>query len=285
MPVRVLLAAADRAPGLLERLPVRTPDGALAALGDVARAEQRIGFARIRSEDGRREVAVTASLDPAVTGTRQVIAALERDGLAALAARHGVDYRFGGRAEEERATIDDMVVGAALGLALIYIVLAWVFASYTRPLVVMSIVPLALIGAVLGHWVMGYQLSILSFMALMGLAGIVVNDAIILVTTIDRRARRQPWREAVVDGAVERLRAVLLTSATTIGGLAPLIAERSLQARFLVPMAITICFGLAVTTVLVLLVVPALIGVQHDLGALLRRLAGRAPAGAAGRQR
>ena len=168
--------------------------------------------------------------------------------------------------------------GALIGLAAIYIILAWVFASYTRPLVVMSVIPLGFVGATLGHWLLGYDLTILSLVALIGLSGIIVNDSIILVTTIDERLREgQATHEAIVDGACDRLRAVILTSATTIGGLTPLLFETSLQAQFLIPMALTIVFGLMVATLLVLLVVPSLIAVQDDVSRLVRN---RRPAAA-----
>ncbi len=129
----------------------------------------------------------------------------------------------------------------------------------------MSVIPLGFIGAALGHYLLGYDLTILSLIALVGLSGIVVNDSIILVTTIDQRIERgEPYRDAVIDGTCDRLRAVILTSATTIGGLTPLLFETSLQAQFLIPMALTIVFGLMVTTFLVLLVLPALIAIQGD---------------------
>ena len=174
-----------------------------------------------------------------------------------------------------------MRAGAMLGLAGIYIILAWVFSSYFRPFAVIAIIPLGFVGATLGHWLMGYDLTILSMMALVGLSGIVINDSIILVSTIDERLDRgEPMDDAIVDGTRDRLRAVILTSATTMGGLTPLMFERSLQAQFLIPMAITLVFGLMVTTFLVLLVVPALIRVQHDFGMMSQRVRGvyRAPA-------
>jgi multidrug efflux pump subunit AcrB len=135
------------------------------------------------------------------------------------------------------------------------------------------VIPFGLIGAVLGHVLLGYDLSIMSLIALLGLSGILVNDSIILVAAIDRRhADGMPLEQAVIDGSRARLRPVLLTSGTTIGGLMPLMFETSLQAQFLIPMAITIVFGLMVTTFLVLLLVPAMIGIQADLGALRGRL-------------
>ncbi len=147
----------------------------------------------------------------------------------------------------------------------------------------MSVIPLALVGAVVGHLLLGFDLTILSLVALIGLSGIVVNDSIILVTTIDERLRNgQTLHGAIVDGACDRLRAVMLTSLTTIGGLTPLLFERDLQAQFLIPMAVTIVFGLMVTTLLVLLVAPAIIAAQGDLAALRDRLRGRRAAAPAG---
>ncbi len=240
------------------------PDGGLVALSEVARLATRRGFAAIRREDAAREVAVTAELDESLIRLEQLQEALAPD-LERIAGSYGLTWRFAGRAEEQAGTLADLRLGAIVALGLIYMVLAWVFGSFTRPLVVMAVVPFGVIGAVIGHLVMGYDLTILSLIALLGLSGILVNDSIILVTTIDRRiGEGQDPREAVVEGTCSRLRAVLLTSLTTIGGLAPLLFETSFQAQFLIPMAVTLCFGLAVNTFLVLLLVPALIGIQAD---------------------
>ncbi len=130
----------------------------------------------------------------------------------------------------------------------------------------MSIIPFGLIGAIVGHLVMGFDLSILSLVALLGLSGILVNDSIILVTSIDERQRAgEPMHLAIVAGAQDRLRAVILTSMTTIGGLLPLMFETSFQAQFLIPIAITMVFGLLFATILVLVLVPCLLGVMEDL--------------------
>ncbi len=244
---------------------IRGPDGAEVALSEVVDRRETRGFARIKRENGRREVAITAEIDKAVTTSGEILGALERDGVHDIAARYGAVASFAGKAEEQAQTIGDMRTGAIIGLAAIYIILAWVFASYTRPIVVMSVIPLGFIGAALGHYLLGYDLTILSLIALVGLSGIVVNDSIILVTTIDERIKRgEPYRDAVIEGTCDRLRAVILTSATTIGGLTPLLFETSLQAQFLIPMALSIVFGLMVTTFLVLLVLPALIAIQGD---------------------
>ncbi len=269
--VRVMLGRGERTTAGLRNLPLRTAQGEIVPLEDVASIDEALGFTEIRREDGVRQVAVTAVVDSAVTEPDAVLAALPGDGLAAIAAEHDVRFRFAGRAEERSETFGDMGVGAVLGLAGIYIVLAAASASYTRPLVVMAIIPFGLIGAVIGHLALGYVLSILSLIALLGLAGILVNDSIVLVGAVDERiARGTTPAAAIVDGACARFRAVCLTSLTTIGGLTPLLFETSYQARFLIPMAITLVFGLGLATVLVLIVVPTLLAVQEDVRRLVR---------------
>ena len=166
-----------------------------------------------------------------------------------------------------------MLAGAIVGLLAIYIVLAWVFANFSRPVIVMAIIPFGFVGAVLGHLALGFDLTILSIFGLLGLAGILVNNSIILVRTVDLHIDDEtPLHEAIVEGCRERLRPVLLTSLTTIGGLVPLLFERSLQAQFLIPMAITIVFGLAVATLIVLVLTPSLLAIDEDIRAVFRRL-------------
>jgi multidrug efflux pump subunit AcrB len=246
----------------------------------VTQREDR-GYAGIQREGGVRQVSITAELDEASIHLEQVIDTLTQGELPEIARAFGLSYRFAGKAEEQAQTLADIRLGAVLGLILIYIVLAWVFASFTRPFAVMLVIPFGLIGAVLGHVLLGYDLSILSLITLLGLSGILVNDSIILVTAIDQRhGDGLPLDRAILDGTCSRLRAVLLTSGTTIGGLTPLMFETSLQAQFLIPMAITIVFGLMVTTFLVLLLVPAMIGIQADVSALARRFARRPAASA-----
>ena len=267
----------------LAGLYLRGPGGAEVLLDEIVSATDRGGFSSIRREDGMRQVAITADTDTALTTTDKVIELLDRDGIGNIATNYGLSISFAGKAEEQARTIADMRVGAMLGLAGIYIILAWVFSSYFRPFVVIAIIPLGFVGATWGHWLMGYDLTILSIMALVGLSGIVINDSIILVSTIDERINRgEPLEQAIVDGTRDRLRAVILTSATTIGGLTPLMFERSLQAQFLIPMAITLVFGLIITTLLVLLVVPALLRMQQDFANMLwwRRGVRREPAAA-----
>jgi len=262
--VRYPRAAADS--GVLDRIYLRAGNGAEVPLREVVKIRNEQGFAQVKREDGKRQVAVNAEIDKGVTSTGKIIEALKRDGIDQLAEKYGARVSFAGKAKEQQQTMKDMKIGAAFGLSAIYIILAWVFGSYMRPLAVMSIIPISFVGATVGHLLLGYDMTILSLIALVGLAGIVVNDSIILVTTIDGRIRAgEPYHQAIVDGTCDRLRAVILTSLTTIGGLTPLLFESSFQAQFLIPMAITMVFGLMATTMLVLLVIPALIAAQGDL--------------------
>ena len=251
----------------LHSLHLRAPNGRFVPLGAVVSIREKQGFARVKSEDGLREVAVTADLNTRVMTTQQAVAEMKKSGLDDIARKYGVEYRCEGRDKEQRRTFKDMQIGAGIGLTLIFIILAWVFAGYLRPLVVMSVIPMGFIGAVLGHYLMGFDLSILSLIALIGLSGIVVNNSIILVSVVKERIDSgEPVYDAIANGARDRLRAIILTSATTIGGLTPLLFETDLQARFLIPMAITLVFGLMVATLLVLFVVPSLIAIQADFG-------------------
>ena len=214
--------------------------------------------------------------------TSQARQFLMSKGLAEIANKYNISYRFDGRDLEQKETFADMKIGSIIGLLLIYFILAWVFKSWTRPFTIMIMIPFAFIGAVLGHYLLGLTMSILSMFALLALAGIVVNNSIILVSTIERRfddLRNENDKsydddkiinEAIITGVVDRFRPVLLTSLTTIGGLSALLFEKSLQAQFLIPMAATIVFGLAITAFLVLIIVPSMIGISRDFSHFLK---------------
>ena len=259
--VRVVLPDEERHDlASLGNLSVALPDGGSIPLPSVVEIEPRRGFDVLRHHNGRLAVRVSADVDPSVNSSNAVIADLHAGPLPAIVERHGVQWGLGGQQASQSETVGDMILGAVLGLALIYLVLAFIFASYGWPLVVMSVIPFGLIGAIFGHWLLGIDLTILSMFGLFGLAGIVVNDSIILVVSYkELKQSGTPWREAIAEAACLRLRAVLLTSLTTIGGLTPLMFETSLQAQFLIPMAVSIAFGLGVATFLVLLLVPALL--------------------------
>jgi multidrug efflux pump subunit AcrB len=264
--VRVRLPEAERNRlSSLYRLNVRTPDGRSVPLTAVAEWRSRRGFEVLRHADGRLAVEVTADVDTTANNANRIIAALEAGPLAELRRDYGIDHSFEGRSADQRDTLSDMRKGLILGLILIYLILAWVFSSYGWPVVVMAVIPFGLTGALFGHWVMGIDLTILSLFGMFGLSGIVVNDSIILVSFYKNlRADGMAVAEALVEAACQRLRAVLLTSLTTIAGLTPLLFEKSYQAQFLIPMATSIAFGLAFSTVLVLLVIPSLLSMHES---------------------
>ena len=179
----------------------------------------------------------------------------------------------GGQAETQGRAFADLGLGAIIALAAIYVILALVFQNWSQPLLVMSIIPFGFIGAVLGHWLLGFQFAFLSMIGLLGLSGILVNGSIVLVDRYNERvAQGEAHESAAIGSSVDRFRAVLLTSLTTAGGMAPLIAEKSLQAQFLIPIAITLSFGLAVSALVILFVVPAMLGIADDVGRIKRGL-------------
>ena len=265
--VRIALPDEEVSSDNIGGLRLIAPDGSAVQLADIATVENRLGFSVIRRQDGFREVAVTSDLDSEVISTPEAVARVTAEGLPELASKYGLRFRFDGRNTERAEAFADMATGATIALICIYIILAWVFSSWLQPFAVMIMIPFALIGAVFGHYFMGLTMTILSMFALIALAGIVVNNSIILVSTIERRMEELDGDRmgAIVSGAVDRLRPVILTSFTTICGLSTLMFERSLQAQFLIPMATTIVFGLAITTLLVLFVVPSTLALGEDV--------------------
>lgn len=276
--VRVLLPREEqRRIGALDELTIRTPAGEFVPVNQVINRGSQRGFEAIRHADGERAVQIQASLDNQVANADRITGSLQDGALSRLAKRYGIDYSFEGRQADQRNTLDDMQFGLYLGLALMSVVLVWVFSAWTLPLIVMGVIPLGLVGAIVGHWLMNIELTVLSLFGLFGLSGIVVNNAIILVAFYrDQLATGLSVDAALEEAAVRRLRAVMLTSLTTIGGLTPLLFETSLQAQFLIPMATSIAFGLGYSTLLVLFVIPVLLSLHASIGA---RLPGRRPAG------
>ena len=264
--VRVLLPRGERARlDALEHLMVRVPTGQFVPLPTVAEWQTQRGFEALRHANGRLAVEVSADVNRALSTPDNVRAALEKAALPALVERHGVEYSFEGRAADQRETLADMKLGLVLGLGLIYLILAAVFASWGWPLVVMTSIPLGLVGAITGHWLLGIDLTILSLFGLFGLSGIVVNNAIILVSMYhELRETGMAVEAALIEAACSRLRAMLLTSATTVVGLGPLVFETSLQAQFLIPMAVSLAFGVGFATVLVLIFTPALLSLHES---------------------
>jgi multidrug efflux pump subunit AcrB len=269
--IRVETPAGEMTADFLDRTLMRTEAGAWVPLADIVQVQNRSGFSVIERENGLRVVTVSGDVaadDPATANAVQA----EMTGviLPQIEAEFGVASRLSGQAEQEQEFLSGAWTGFLLCLLGIYLCLAWVFASWARPLVVMAVIPFGLIGAVWGHYVWEVPMSMFSIVGLIGMAGIIINDSIVLVSAVDERAGRQSFRSAIVDAVADRLRPVFLTTATTVLGLAPLLYESSSQAIFLKPTVITLVYGLGFGMVLVLIVTPAVLAVQGDAGWQLR---------------
>ncbi|MAM62107.1 efflux RND transporter permease subunit [Maritimibacter sp. UBA3975] len=276
--IRVELPESELSLAFLQRSQLRTDQGNYVNLADLVSITSRTGFASVNRENGLRVVEVTGDMDEG-DGERaaEIQRAVEETILPTIAEDWGVEYRFAGLSEQEDRFLSDALLGLIICLIGIYIVLAWIFSSWTRPLVVMAIIPFGLIGAIYGHNAWGVPLSMFSVVGLIGMVGIIINDSIVLVSTVDEYAADRGIRHAVIDATADRLRPVFLTTATTVLGLLPLLFEGSQQAQFLKPTVITLVYGLGFGFILVLLVVPAILAMQEDLrrqmGALRHALA------------
>ena len=259
--VRVSLPQADRySLASLEEMNIILPGGQAESLANLVNVRLERGFDTIRHSGIQLSITVKGSVDPAIANSNRIRAELERSILPALSSEGGVRFNFEGRQADQASTLDDMRFSLIPALGMIYLVLAWIFRSYAWPLIVMSIIPFGIIGAIWGHVALGLNLTVVSLMGIFCLSGIVVNNSIILVIFYRTlKSRGMAPEEAVVEAACQRLRAVTLTSLTTIGGLTPLLFETELAAQFLIPMATGIAFGLMFATLLVLFLVPALL--------------------------
>jgi len=256
----------------LQYFPVTLANGSTVPLSEVVRFDSRQGIDQLNHTNGELNVTVSADLDDTIANANEIFANLNGQLLPDLQRRYGINLGLEGKAQDQQETMNEMKMGMFIGLALIFIVLCWVFSSYTWPLAVMAAIPLGLTGSLLGHLVMGKDLSMFSMMGLFGLAGIVVNDSIVLVDFFSQlRKRGMAVHDAIVEAICARFRAVVLTSLTTVAGLLPILFETSLQAQFLIPMAISIVFGLAYGTFLILFFVPALITYLESGKQWLRR--------------
>ncbi len=271
--IRVEIPDGERSADFLERMQLRTQAGAYVSLADLVSVQTRQGFATVQRENGIRMVNVSGDIsedNPA--RAEEIQRTIETEILPTLAETHSIEYRIGGLAEQQKDFLSDARTGLILVLLGIFLTLAWIFSSWTRPLVVMSIIPFGLVGAIYGHVQWGVPLSMFSVVGLIGMTGIIINDSIVLVTTIDEYAKERGIIPAIIEGTADRLRAVMLTTLTTVLGLMPLLYETSRQAQFLKPTVITLIYGLGFGMVLVLLIVPSLIAIQTDIGKMLTTL-------------
>ena len=262
--------------GDLEAMRIRLPDGTERPLGEVAEIDEGRGYATIERADRRRVVAVTADVDDRVPGANaneinQRLAAVD---LPALVGEYpGLAYSFEGEQKEQADSIGSLMFNTAIAMLVIFALLGVLFRSYVQPVVVMVAIPFGFVGAVVGHLIMGYDLTLLSMFGLVALAGVVVNDSLIMIDLINReRGEGVPLEQVLIDSGTRRFRPILLTTATTFFGLMPMILEQSLQARFLIPMAISLGFGVVFATGITLLLVPSFYMILEDAR---RRVLGR----------
>jgi multidrug efflux pump subunit AcrB len=247
-----------RSVGHLESMWIRTPEGAEVPFSVVGRLEGGRGYATISRTDRNRSISVTADVDTAAANANEIAADLEMRVLPEIMAAYpSLRYTFEGQREEQRETMTGLVRGFALALFVIYALLAIPFKSYLQPVIVMSAIPFGLIGAIWGHVLMGMDLTVLSMFGIVALTGVVVNDSLVMVDFINRAHRAgRPVTEAIRVAGIQRFRPILLTSLTTFAGLTPLLLERSVQAQFLIPMAVSLAFGVIFATVVTLILVP-----------------------------
>ncbi len=273
--VRVMLrfpAARRRSLADLQRMRIRTSDGAAVPFGAVASAKLVDGYSTISRVDGRRVVTVTGGIDSSVANANEIVANLRSEHLDGLAAKYPtVDFSFEGEQREQAEFLGSLARGWAMAMLVIYALLAVPLRSYMQPFIIMAAIPFGLLGAVWGHVVMGHALSMFSVIGLVALSGVVVNDSLVLVDWVNRvRREGRPLKVAIRESGVARFRAVLLTSLTTFAGLTPLLLERSVQAQMLIPMAISLAFGVIAATAITLFLVPATYLILEDLLGLFR---------------
>ncbi len=258
----------------LESMRIRTPEGGEVPFSLAGRMDLGRGFATIARADRNRTVNVTADIDLKRANANEILTGVESTVLPRiLADYHGITYSLEGEQLQQRQTLGGLQRGFILALFMIYALLAVPFRSYTQPLIVMSAIPFGIIGALWGHLLMGKTLTILSGFGIVALTGVVVNDSLVLVDFINRElAHGKPLQEAIRSAGEKRFRPIILTSLTTFAGLTPLLLEKSMQAQFLIPMAISLAFGVLFATGIILILVPVTYHILQDVESAVRRL-------------
>ncbi len=253
--------------GHVERMYVRTSGGDLVPFSAIADFSSGQGYTRINRVQGERSVAINADIIASVVEPGAVVAELRNEFFPELFSRYpSVNFRTDGGTAEQANIIGDMGRGMLFALFGIYALLAIPLRSYTQPLIIMGVIPFGIIGAIIGHLVVGLPLNFMSFLGIIALSGVVVNDSIIMVDFINRaQAEGTPLVKAVLDAGSTRFRAILLTSLTTFFGLAPILVETSMQAQFVIPMATSLGFGIVFATVITLILIPSMYVILEDL--------------------
>ncbi|MDC6404930.1 MULTISPECIES: efflux RND transporter permease subunit [Maribacter] len=251
---------------------IRTSDGIEVPLMDVVEVEEREAFTSINRRDGRRVVNVGMDVEPANSVSR-VLASMQEEVLPQLRSDFpGTTWTFEGSQADMRESTNTLKAGFSIAMLLIYALLAIAFSSYTQPLIVMTAIPFGIVGAVIGHILLGYDLSLVSLMGVIALSGVVVNDSLIMIDFANkRRLAGDSIYESIHEAGLRRFRPIILTTMTTFGGLAPIILETSSQAFYLIPMAISLGFGIVFATAIILVIVPCLYLILEDIKLLRKR--------------
>jgi multidrug efflux pump subunit AcrB len=266
-----------RSLGDLERMRIRAADGSAVPFSSVARATLGRGFSSIQREDRRRVVSVTAAVDTRMANANEIVADLKSEVVPDIEAIHPrLQISFGGEQREQAEVLGSLIRGWIIALFAIYALLAVPLRSYVQPLIIMAAIPFGLVGAIGGHLIMQYKFSMMSVVGLVALSGVVVNDSLVLVDYINKcRAKGAALQDAIREAGAARFRAVLLTSLTTFAGLTPLLLEQSVQAKLLIPMGISLAFGVIFATLITLVIVPVSYLILEDLLQVAGRLFGR----------
>jgi len=252
----------------LEQMNVRVGNNIEVPLGQVAQGELASGYSTITRTDRKRSINIVADVDLTKANANEILAKFEKDHISPLLKDYpSVNYSFEGEQREQRDTLGSLFKNFALALFVVYVLLAVPFKSYLQPLIIMSAIPFGFTGAVIGHLVMGMNLAVLSIIGIVALSGVVVNDSLVMVDFINRYKREDGKTnlEAAMAAGPRRFRPILLTSVTTFVGLFPLLIEKSVQAKFLVPMAISLAFGVLFATLITLILVPTSYMVIEDI--------------------
>ena len=252
----------------LEQMNVRVGNNIEVPLGQVAQGELASGYSTITRTDRKRSINIVADVDLTKANANEILAKFEKDHISPLLKDYpSVNYSFEGEQREQRDTLGSLFKNFALALFVVYVLLAVPFKSYLQPLIIMSAIPFGFTGAVIGHLVMGMNLAVLSIIGIVALSGVVVNDSLVMVDFINRYKREDGKSnlEAAMSAGPRRFRPILLTSVTTFVGLFPLLIEKSVQAKFLVPMAISLAFGVLFATLITLILVPTSYMVIEDI--------------------
>ena len=252
---------------------IQLPNGGKVPFDVVGKIVESTGVSTIKRINRHRVVNVQADVDKIKTSSSEVVTTVEKTVLPDVLAKYpAVNYRLSGEAEEQAENTSSLLIGTAVMLIMVYAALAVPLKSYGQPLIIMSVIPFGVVGAFLGHMIMGKPVSVISIIGIVALSGVVVNDSLVLMDYINHRVRDGiAWCDAVMEAGVRRFRAVILTSVTTFMGLLPIQMETSIQSQFLKPMAISVAFGVLFATFVTLLLVPILCFIVHDVRVFLGR--------------